>query len=113
MLAERHHHRQFALAHDIVGLAHITHIANEQPDVLDAHSPGPMAIGDVVAGVMVEPGAEEAGTPLARSRAIPAEAHDIEQEVFKFRGVLRSDQYHVPCTALVGQKAAVGAPWLK
>ncbi|MCY1465962.1 hypothetical protein D9M71_841750 [compost metagenome] len=72
-----------------------------------------MTIGNVMTGVMVEFRAEETGTTLACASAIPAEAHDIEQKIFQFRSVVRSDQDHVAGATLIGEKTAVWATRLK
>src|SRR5690606_29271567 len=88
----------------------VAHLAHEQADVLDARAPRAVAIGDVMAGVVVQLGAEEAGTPLAGTRAIPMEAHHIEQETLQFRGVFRGDQHYVPGTTLVGQETGMRPP---
>ncbi|MNY07165.1 hypothetical protein D3C86_1399570 [compost metagenome] len=113
MLAEGHHHRQFTLTHDVVGLTDITHVAYKQPDMLHAHATRSVTISDVMAGVMVEFGAEETGSSLARTSAIPAETHDIKQEVFQFRSVVRGDQHHMTRTPFVGKETTVRAARLE
>src|SRR5690606_24858842 len=75
--------------------------------MLHAHATRSVTISDVMAGVMVEFGAEETGSSLARTSAIPAETHDIKQEVFQFRSVVRGDQHHMTRTPFVGKETTV------
>src|SRR3990167_4801910 len=107
MLPQGHHHRQLAFLHDIVGLADIADAVHHDAHVLNAHATRPVAIGDIVAGVIVELGAEEPRTPLTRTSTVPAEPHDFDEEVLKFRRVFRGDQHHMTGTALVCQEAAM------
>ncbi|MNZ28852.1 hypothetical protein D3C78_460920 [compost metagenome] len=109
VLAEGHHHRQFTLAHDVIGFADIANIAHEQADVLHSHAPRPMAVGDVMAGVIVQLGPEEASASLAGTGAIPVEAHHVDQEVLQLWGVFWCNQHHMAGTTLVRQEACVRA----
>src|ERR1700712_2621252 len=113
VLTQGHHHLPLTLVDDVVGFAHVTNAVDEQADVLHAHTSNAMPIGNVVAGVVVEPGAEEPGAAFACAGAIPVKAHDPGEEVLKLVGVFRGDHHHVARAALVGQETAMGAAWEK
>src|SRR5690606_12695673 len=101
MLAERHHHWQLALTHDVVGLANVADAIYDDADMLHTHTPRPVAICNVMAGVMVQLGTEKAGATLAGSCAIPAEAHHVDQKILKLGTIFRRDHHDVAGTALI------------
>src|ERR1700722_10264331 len=113
VLPEFHHQRQIALFDQIVCLADISHRFHEEPDMLNAHAPRRVAIGDVMTGERIELGAKESRLPLPRSRPVPAETHQINEKPLQFRWIFRSHDDNVAETALTAQESSMRPAWHK
>src|SRR5258708_8041312 len=111
VLPELHHQRQIALFDEIVCLADISHCFHEEPDMLNAHAARRVAIGDIVTRKSVELGAKESRFSLARTRPIPAETHEINEEPLQLRRIFRGHDDHVAEAALTAKKSSMRPPW--